>query len=362
MLNAYPKGRKAAYFVSIGVAVFYAMTLLQALGWQDGNRFLTQLIVAPFAVALWSGIAFVVGAVFDIRRHRAEGSSTSRTAPHPIDVVRSSSVSESARGDPYDQAGHEVLTGDVLPNLWARALAKADLGEIAVKAEYVKLRVAQLTAADGRPIHESAALVLTGEIPYEVEADNLRTETDNGFKFTEAELAVYGFHQLDVLEEVLRHKNPDQLFAARNAIGRKIGRILGSDDERPFLEAYCRQLRVRLDDPILAPTKSAAELAGKIGEPAKGWPKWIWWPAGILLFLAYCNYSDRDQRSEPTNATAGMSYAQASAYRDCMASSRGYNLSGYAQSHICRNSALGYGGGADCRTEWDGRANATICE
>lgn len=89
---------------------------------------------------------------------------------------------------------------------------------------------------------------------------------------------------------------------------------------------------------------------------------WFWWTAGIFLFLTYCNYSGRDQRSESTGATAGMSYAQASAYRDCMATSRGYNLSGYAQSDLCRRSALGYGGGEACHTEWDGRANPTICE
>jgi hypothetical protein len=100
-------------------------------------------------------------------------------------------------------------------------------------------------------------------------------------------------------------------------------------------------------------------------EPEKrdvGGSNWAWWIGGIFLLLAYCNYSGRDQRSEPTNATAGMSYAQASAYRDCMEASRGYNLSDHAQSDICRKSALGYGGGADCRTEWDGRANGTICE
>lgn len=89
---------------------------------------------------------------------------------------------------------------------------------------------------------------------------------------------------------------------------------------------------------------------------------WFWWTTGIFLFLAYCNYSGRDRPSEPANATAGMSYSQASAYRDCMASSRGYNLSDYAQSDMCRRSALGLDDNLDCRTEWDGRANPTVCE
>ena len=103
-------------------------------------------------------------------------------------------------------------------------------------------------------------------------------------------------------------------------------------------------------------------MSNEVGKPAKENSNWFWWTAGVFLFLAYCNYSERDQSSEPTNATASMSPAQAGAYRDCIATSRGYNLSEYAQSDICRKSALGYGSGANCHTEWDGRANATICE
>ena len=89
---------------------------------------------------------------------------------------------------------------------------------------------------------------------------------------------------------------------------------------------------------------------------------WFWWVAGIFLFLAYCNYSGRDQRWEPTDATAGMTYAQATAYQDCMESSRGYNLSDYAQSDICRKSALGFDNRIECHTEWDSHANPTVCD
>lgn len=103
-------------------------------------------------------------------------------------------------------------------------------------------------------------------------------------------------------------------------------------------------------------------MGNEAGKLAKEDANWFWWPAGIFLFLAYCNYSGRDQGSEPTNATAGMSYARASAYRDCMASTRGYNLPRNAQSDVCRKSAVGYGGSANCHTERDGRANGTICE
>ena len=361
MLDGFPKGRKAASIIAIGVAVYYAMALLQAFGWQDRERFLTQLIVAPFAVALWAGLAFVAGGFIDILGHRAQGSGSTKIAPHPIDVSGGSSVAEHGQGDPYYQAGHEVLTGTVIPHLWARALAKADLGELAVKAEYVRLRLAQLAEIDDQMIRESATLELTDEIPNEVKSDLTDETSDLSFNFSEAELAVYGFHQHDILEEVLRKGNEDQLYSVRNAIGRKIGRVAGIDDERAFLEAYCRQLGARLNDP-LAQTKPIVGSAREVDDRTRGWPKWIWSIGGVSLILAYCNYSGRDERAEPTSATADMSYSQTSAYRDCMEASRGYNLSDYAKSDICRKSALGHGSGSDCHTEWDGRANPTICE
>lgn len=89
---------------------------------------------------------------------------------------------------------------------------------------------------------------------------------------------------------------------------------------------------------------------------------WLWWTLGVFLLLAYCNYSDRDERPEPANATVGMSYGESSEYRRCMESSRGYDLSDYVKSDTCRKSALGYGAGSNCHVEWDGYANATVCE
>jgi hypothetical protein len=97
-------------------------------------------------------------------------------------------------------------------------------------------------------------------------------------------------------------------------------------------------------------------------ERAEGWPSWIWWAGGLFLLLAYCNYSDRDRRAEPQNATAGMSVGQTIAYRECMASSRGYNISDYAKSDICSKSALGVDTSPNCHTEWDGRGNPTVCD
>ena len=51
--------------------------------------------------------------------------------------------------DPYQQAGEEVLSGKVDAAIWARALVEGAGNDGAVKAAYVKLRVAQLNAARG---------------------------------------------------------------------------------------------------------------------------------------------------------------------------------------------------------------------
>ncbi len=51
--------------------------------------------------------------------------------------------------DPYQQAGEEVLSGNVNPAIWARSLVEGAGNESAVKAAYVKLRVAQLTTEVG---------------------------------------------------------------------------------------------------------------------------------------------------------------------------------------------------------------------
>ena len=73
----------------------------------------------------------------------------------------------------------------------------------------------------------------------------------------------------------------------------------------------------------------------------EGWPSWVWWAGGIFLLLAYCNYSGRDERLAPPRALVGMSARQVDHYRDCMNNSRGFNLSEYAKSEMCRRSALG---------------------
>ncbi|MBV8911242.1 MAG: hypothetical protein JOZ89_10820 [Gammaproteobacteria bacterium] len=67
------------------------------------------------------------------------------------------------------------------------------------------------------------------------------------FRFGEAELSVYGEHELQVLESVLRQGNPAAQREVMEAICRKIGWTAGHGDEREFLEAFYAALRARLE-------------------------------------------------------------------------------------------------------------------
>jgi len=69
------------------------------------------------------------------------------------------------------------------------------------------------------------------------------------YRFGEAELAVYGEYELQVLERVLREDRGEALAAVYQRICDKIGRPAGParGDERAFLEAYYTQLRARLE-------------------------------------------------------------------------------------------------------------------
>lgn len=68
----------------------------------------------------------------------------------------------------------------------------------------------------------------------------------DGYRFGEAELAVYGEYELQMLERVLRDNRPQSLQAVYETICHKIGWAPGND-ARPFLEAYYRALRQRLE-------------------------------------------------------------------------------------------------------------------
>jgi len=92
------------------------------------------------------------------------------------------------------------------------------------------------------------------------------------------------------------------------------------------------------------------------------WPPWVWWAAGIFALLAYCNYSNKDDRPASPYATAGMTSRQALAYRECLADAAPYDLSDYTKSEMCKRSALGLDSKMECHTEWDAHANPTVCE
>ena len=67
------------------------------------------------------------------------------------------------------------------------------------------------------------------------------------YRFGEAELSVYGEHELQVLEGVLRQDSARAHRQVMEAICRKIGWHAGEGDERAFLEAFYAALRARLE-------------------------------------------------------------------------------------------------------------------
>ncbi len=74
-----------------------------------------------------------------------------------------------------------------------------------------------------------------------------RADPAASYGFGEAELSVYGEHELQVLEGVLRQDDPQAQRQVMEAICRKIGWQPGSGDERAFLEAFYAALRARLE-------------------------------------------------------------------------------------------------------------------
>lgn len=67
------------------------------------------------------------------------------------------------------------------------------------------------------------------------------------YAFGPAELAIYGEHELQVLESVLRQNNPEAMREVMFAICRKIGWQAGAGYEREFLEAFYNALRGHLE-------------------------------------------------------------------------------------------------------------------
>ena len=67
------------------------------------------------------------------------------------------------------------------------------------------------------------------------------------YEFGDEELSVYGEHELQTLERMLREAQPEALSAVHATICRKIGWDPGAGDERAFLEAFYSQLRAKLE-------------------------------------------------------------------------------------------------------------------
>ena len=79
------------------------------------------------------------------------------------------------------------------------------------------------------------------------QALSLAPDRSREYRFGAAELGVYGEHELQVLEGVLRQNNPQALREVAEAICRKIGWQVGAGDEREFLEAFYAALRGHLE-------------------------------------------------------------------------------------------------------------------
>ena len=78
-------------------------------------------------------------------------------------------------------------------------------------------------------------------------SERVELMAERAYRFGEAELSVYGEHELQVLENVLRQSNPQAQRQVLEAICRKIGWQAGSGDDRAFLESFYAALRARLE-------------------------------------------------------------------------------------------------------------------
>ncbi|ANY19700.1 RDD family protein [Tsuneonella dongtanensis] len=107
------------------------------------------------------------------------------------------------------------------------------------------LRAGDLVA--GTWVVEAPRTRLAQALSIEGAARGPSAATGATYRFGDADLAVYGEHELQTLERVLRENRPEAIVSVHAAICRKIGWDPGSGDERAFLEAYYAQLRARLE-------------------------------------------------------------------------------------------------------------------
>ena len=86
-------------------------------------------------------------------------------------------------------------------------------------------------------------------------------EAAPAYRFGEAELSVYGEYELQMLERVLRDNRPEAMQAVYQTICGKIGWTPGAGDARPFLDAYYRALRQRLETGMRMGKRKADKFA-----------------------------------------------------------------------------------------------------
>lgn len=100
-----------------------------------------------------------------------------------------------------------------------------------------------------RPRRKLEAALSVTAAPHAGEDEVLTTAAmpSRDYRFSEAELAVYGEYEIQALERVLRENRMQAMESVYQTIAHKIGRNDGWNDERAFLEAYYTQLRARLE-------------------------------------------------------------------------------------------------------------------
>jgi hypothetical protein len=107
-----------------------------------------------------------------------------------------------------------------------------------------------------------AAMSVGRQAPVEADAARPAPAGRQGYRFEEAELAVYGEYELQALERVLRDDRSESLESVYQTIAHKIGRSDGWNDERAFLEAYYTQLRARLEAGMRMGRRKADKFSG----------------------------------------------------------------------------------------------------
>lgn len=94
-----------------------------------------------------------------------------------------------------------------------------------------------------------------------VSAETSALDADT-YRFGDAELAIYGEHELQTLERVLRDNRADTLKAVAQVICVKIGWTAPGDEEiRRFLQAFYTQLRARLESGMRFGKRKADKFA-----------------------------------------------------------------------------------------------------